>query len=338
MDAVSDVLRVVRLGGAVYLHAEMTAPWCLLGQTDGALCSMYLPRSERVVSYHLVTEGTCWAQIPGREDSAICLNAGDLLVVPQGEAHVMGSTLDIDPVPAGELLATQLNSKPGDIMRLTHGGGGAPTRLLCGFLACDDTTTNPVLASLPRLFKVDVRHDAQSAWLESSLRFAALEAAEWQAGSTMILSRLSELLFVWAVRRYIDVLPADQKGWLAGVRDRFVGRALTMLHAAPARCWTVDELAREVGLSRSAFAQRFNDLLGKPPMQYLSYWRLNVAAQELAHGSKPVAAIAEQVGYESESAFHRAFKREFGVPPAGWRKRHSRAGGDVQAVAFDGQA
>jgi AraC family transcriptional regulator, alkane utilization regulator len=211
------------------------------------------------------------------------------------------------------------------VMKLSYGGGGTGTRLICGFLACDNSLSNPLLSSLPPIFKVDMRNDPRSAWLTSSLQFAAAEASEWRAGSAIVLARLSELLFVEAVRRCIDTLPADRKGWLAGVRDRFVGRALSMLHAQPAHAWTVDELARKVGLSRSALAQRFTDLLGQPPMQYLARWRLQVAAQELLNGSKSLAAVAEQVGYESEAAFNRAFKREFGTPPAYWRKNQGVA-------------
>ena len=211
--------------------------------------------------------------------------------------------------------------------KLSYGGGGATTRLVCGFLACNETLSNPILSALPRIFKIDMRQDPRSGWLESSLQFAAAEAAELRAGSATVLGKLSELLFVEAVRRCIDALPADQKGWLAGVRDRFVGRALSLLHAQPAHAWTVDELARKVGLSRSALAQRFTDLLDQPPMQYLARWRLQIAAQELVIGKKSLAAVAEQVGYDSEAAFNRAFKREFGMPPAGWRKNRSKGDG-----------
>jgi AraC-like DNA-binding protein len=340
MDAVSDVLRVVRLGGAVYLNGEFTAPWCVIGQTDSALCAGYLPRSERVVSYHLVTEGSCWARLAADPNSAIQINAGELLVVPQGETHILGSAPDLTPVPFGPLLADQLETAPGEVMKLSYGGGGTRTRTVCGFLACNETLSNPILSALPRIFKIDMRNDPRSAWLESSLQFAAAEAAEWRAGSAIVLARLSELVFVEAVRRCIDALPADRKGWLAGVRDRFVGRALSMLHAQPAHAWTVDELARKVGLSRSALAQRFTDLLGLPPMQYLARWRLQVAAQELLIGSKSLAAIAEQIGYDSEAAFNRAFKREFGMPPAGWRKNRSKAdvaGAPAKAVQAAGE-
>jgi AraC family transcriptional regulator, alkane utilization regulator len=336
MDALSEVLRLVRLGGAVYLNGDFTAPWCLYGQADAALCGSFLPPAERIVSYHMITEGGCWASLPDDPDSAIYVAAGELLVVPQGEAHLLGSSLDITPGPTGELLENQLRNSPGQLMVLNYGGGGDRTRLVCGFLACDDTLSNPVLSALPRIFKVDMRNDPQSAWLESSLRFAAAEAAEWRVGSAIVLARLSELLFVEAVRRCIDALPSDRKGWLAGVGDRFVGRALALMHAQPAHSWTVDELARKAGLSRSALAQRFTQLLGQPPMQYLAHWRLQIAAQELRGGTKSLAAVADQVGYESEAAFNRAFKREFGMPPAGWRR--SRVGGEVIPAGAAGAA
>jgi len=322
MDALSDVLRLVSLSGAVYLNGEFTAPWCVVGQASVELGATFLPRAERIVSYHLVTEGTCCAALIDEPSSMIRVDAGELLVVPQGEAHLMGSSLELAPAPTEELVAKYLSTSPREVMKLSYGGGDEPrTRIICGFLACDDTLSNPVLSALPRLFKVDMRNDPNCAWLESSLRLAANEAAEWRAGSAIVLSRLSELLFVEAVRRCIDALPADRKGWLAGVGDRFVGRALAMLHARPAHGWTVDELARKAGLSRSALAQRFTQMLGQPPMQYLARWRLQIAAQELRTGTRSLADVAERVGYDSEAAFNRAFKREFGMPPASWRRR-----------------
>lgn len=262
---------------------------------------------------------------PADPTTAIHIHAGELLVVPQGETHILGSAPDLEPVPFGPLLADQLQAAPGEVMRLCYGGGGATTRTVCGFLACNEIFGNPILAALPRIFKVDMRGDTRSAWLEASLQFAANEAAQWRAGSALVLARLSELLFVEAVRRCIDALPADHMGWLAGARDRFVGRALALLHAQPAHAWTVDELARKVGLSRSGLAQRFTELLAQPPMQYLARWRLQIAAQELRMSGKTLAYIAEQIGYDSEAAFNRAFKREFGVPPAAWRKSQKAA-------------
>jgi AraC-like DNA-binding protein len=324
MDALSDVLQVVRLGGAVYLHGEFTAPWSVSSSSNAELCATFLPQSERVMSYHLVTAGSCWAQLAGDPASAIEVRAGELLVVPQGEEHIMASSLDVEPVPAAPTIAEHLKTAPGELLQLNYGGGGVATSLLCGFIACDETLGNPLLAMLPRLFKVDMRNDPRSAWLESSLQFAAAEAADWRAGSSIVLGKLSELLFVEAVRRCIESMPATDEGWLAGVRDRFVGRALALMHAQPAYAWTVDELAQRVGLSRSALAQRFADLIGQPPVQYLTRWRLQLAAKELTSANKPLLAIAAQVGYESEAAFNRAFKREFGMPPSSWRKAQAK--------------
>jgi AraC-like DNA-binding protein len=326
MDALSDVLQVVRLGGAVYLHGELTAPWSVAGRSNAELCASFLPKSERVISYHLVTEGSCWAQLPGEPDSAMEVRAGELLVVPQGEDHIMASSLDIEPISTTPVLSEHLKNAPGEILQLRYGGGGASTRLLCGFIACDESASNPLVAMLPRLFKVDMRNDPRSAWIESSLQFAAAEAADWRAGSSIVLGKLSELLFVEAVRRCIESMPESHEGWLAGVRDRFIGRALALIHAQPSHGWTVDELANRVGLSRSAFSQRFADIVGQPPMQYLTRWRLQLAAKELSGSGKPLLAVASQVGYESEAAFNRAFKREFGMPPSSWRKAQGKPG------------
>ncbi len=320
MDALSDVLRAVKLGGAVFLNAEFSSPWCVTSHVDAGLCAAYLPGSHRVISYHLVTEGVFHARLADEQGGGLQLCAGELLVVPQGETHIMGSSLQLPPVLGDSLLADQMQTGAGGVMRLAYGGGGARTRIVCGFLACDDAMINPLLASLPRMFKVDVRNGSGSAWLESSLRFAAEEGAESRPGSATVLARLSELLFVEAVRRCIETAPEGEKNWLAGLRDRFVGRALSLLHARPAHDWTVDQLASEVGLSRSALAQRFSEFLGQPPMQYLARWRLQIAARQLLDGAKSLAAVAEDVGYDSEAAFNRAFKREFGMPPASWRR------------------
>jgi AraC-like DNA-binding protein len=319
MDALSDLLRTVRLNGAAYLTGEFSAPWCVEAQAEAEISAAFLPGARRVISYHLIAEGSCMAQLEEPGEPPLALNAGELLVVTRGESHYMGSAMDA-PRAGRKELADCIEMTPGGLIRLEHGGGGQRTRLVCGFLNGDDMAGHPLLDSLPRMFKVDMRGSSSSAWLESSLRFAAEEAAVARAGSATFLAKLSELLFVEAVRRCLDELPEEQKGWLAGLRDRFVGRALTHLHAKPAHSWTVDELASEVGLSRSAFAQRFADYLGVPPMQYLARWRLQLAAQLLRNTDYTLAAVAEKIGYESEAAFNRAFKREFGLPPASWRR------------------
>jgi len=322
MDALSDVLRVVQLTGAVYLDAAFSAPWGVTVPADSALCAAYLPPSERVISFHLVTEGHCVAMLPHDPQNALRLDAGDVIVVPQGETHLIGSSTDVSPELMAPLLANQMDATPGEVMALTYGGGGSVTRMICGFLTAREIWRNPLLSALPRLFKVDMRGSSAS-WLESSLRFATREAVSARAGGSTVLAKLAELLFVEAVRCHVDTLADDRKGWLAGLRDRFVAGALSLMHARPAHPWTVDEIARRVGMSRSGLAQRFAEVIGMPPMQYLAQWRLQLAAHYLRMSDRPLAAIAEDVGYDSEAAFNRAFKREFGAPPATWRRNAS---------------
>ncbi len=319
MDALSDVLRVVQLTGAVYLDAALSAPWCLIVPSNSPLCAAYLPPSERVISFHLVTEGSCLVTMPDDRGGTLRVGAGEVIVVPQGETHLLGSSTDLPPELMAPLLARHVESAPGEVMPLAHGGGGEVTRMLCGFLASQDVGKNPLLSALPRLLKVDMR-GSRAPWIESSLRFAAEETASAQAGGATVRAKLAELLFVEALRRYVDTMPDDSKGWLSGLRDRLVSRALALMHARPAHPWTVDDLARRVGASRSGLAQRFTDLLGVPPMQYLAQWRMQLAAQQLRVADRSLASVAEEVGYDSEAAFNRAFKREFGVPPATWRR------------------
>lgn len=325
MDALSDVLRLVRLTGAVFLHGELSAPWGVCAPSAAEAATALMPAAEHLVFYHLVTEGSCVAIIAGADP--VPLVAGDLVLFPHGDAHVMASAPDVKAVPAWEVYSPP---PPGEVVGLRCGGGGVVTRLVCGFLACEKGPCNPLLDALPPILRVNVRADPTATWIEASLRFGASEAAAQRSGGATVLAKLSELLFVEALRSFIESLPPEQTGWLAGLRDRFVGRALALLHARPAHPWSVDELAREVGLSRSALADRFTTLLGQPPVQYLTRWRLQLAAQKLRAGQASVAQVAEDVGYESEAAFSRAFKREIGTPPSAWRRR---TGGHAAAEA-----
>ena len=315
MDALSDVLHVLRLSGAVFLDAEFTAPWCVTS-SSGHPSSALPANGEHIVFFHWLIAGRCKARLASGGDT-FEIAAGDLLMMPNDEAHVMGSDLDKPPISAAELVRPATDE---GLMRIEHGGGGETTRFVCGFLACDKRLCRPVIEALPHMLRVSFGDDPAAAWFKSLLRLGAQETSARRPGSDTVLAKLSELLFVEAIRRYCEALPADQTGWLAGLRDRFVGRALTLMHQKPGHAWTVDALAGEVGLSRSALAQRFTELIGQPPMQYLTRWRLTVAAQRLRSDGASLAAIAEQIGYESEAAFNRAFKREFGVPPATWRR------------------
>ena len=249
---------------------------------------------------------------------AIDVRAGELVLLPHNDAHVFGSDLNVALMPAREVIQPP---QGGGISRIKYGGGGAATQLLCGFLG-SDTPFSPLLSALPPVLKLDVRATASGAWIESSFRFAASEIAAGRLGSATVIAKLSELLFVEAVSQFVASLPAERRGWLAGLRDPQVGRALALLHARPTEAWTAEALALEVGMSRSAFAERFSSLVGQPPMQYLTLWRMHVAAQHLREGRGSVAQIGFAIGYESEAAFSRAFKRQFGTSPGTWRKQN----------------
>ncbi len=327
MDALSDVLQVLRLNGAVFLDAEFTAPWCVVSKS-GRAAEGPLADFEHVVFFHWLIAGNCRARLAAGGET-IEVAAGDLLLMPNDEMHLMGSDLDIEPIAADVLVKPGANN---GLLRIDHGGGGETTHFVCGFLACDKRLSRPVIDSLPGMLRVPFGDDPAAAWFRSLLQVGTHETATPRPGSDTVLAKLSELLFVEALRRYCESMPEEQKGWLAGLRDRFVGKTLALMHESPGRAWTVDALANKVGLSRSALAQRFTDLIGQAPMQYLTRWRLTVAAQRLRSESSGLALIAEQIGYDSEAAFNRAFKREFGVPPATWRRTQGAIGGGKQAV------
>lgn len=316
MDALSDVLHVLRLSGAVFLDAEFTAPWCI---TSNSRQPSARSDGQHIVFFHWLISGSCKARLTAGGDT-FEIGAGDLLMMPNDETHLMGSDLHIEPIDAEQLINPAANQ---NLLHIDHGGGGEVTRFVCGFLACDKRLCRPMLDALPGMLRVSFGDDPTAAWFKSLLQLGAQETLKPRPGSDTVLAKLSELLFVEAIRRYGESMPVEQKGWLAGLRDRFVGKALALMHQTPGQAWTTDDLADEVGLSRSALAQRFSDLIGQPPMQYLTRWRLTVAAQRLRVDDASLASIAQHIGYESESAFNRAFKREFGMPPAAWRRQQA---------------
>jgi len=315
LDALSDVLRLVRLTGAVFLDAEFTAPWCISAPSGVAVCTQHMPHAQHVVTYHLLTEGNCDVLFAG--DAPQPAQAGDLIVIPGGEPHLIGCDL---AAPRADLARLVARDDRDDVPRVTHGGGGAVTRMVCGYLACDSFLFRTILAALPRMMIIDMRDGARGQWLTSSLQFSLAEFSAPKAGASTVLAKLSELMFVEAIRRHAESVPPDQQGWLAGLRDRYVGKALALMHSRPAHPWTVDELANDVGLSRSALGERFAAVIGQPPMQYLTRWRLQLAADLLHNSRRAVAAISADVGYDSEAAFSRAFKRELGSAPGAWRR------------------
>jgi AraC-like DNA-binding protein len=318
MDALSEVLKSVRLEGALYLNAEFTAPWCIRGECSVPSVRQGLAGAGHVVFFHFVTEGDCKVRLAGAtEVHEAC--AGDLILIPQDDRHLLGSNLELAPLDTDTLLAGAVAGDD-EIVHLRHGGGGRVTRFVCGYLACDRGVCRPILEALPRVLRIPIGDGPASSMLRDLLRIGVRESSALRPGAGSLLAKLSELMFVEALRRYVEDVPPRGTGWLAGLRDAQVGRALALLHGEPARAWTVEELATKVALSRSALAERFAALVGEPPMQYLTRWRLALAAQRLRAGREPVARIAERSGYESEAAFNRAFKREYGMPPAAWRK------------------
>ncbi|HEY2809585.1 MAG TPA: AraC family transcriptional regulator [Steroidobacteraceae bacterium] len=317
----SDVLRTVRLSGAVFFDIRAAEPWVAATPPGAAIVGRMFPGAEHLISYHVMIAGSCWAGLP--DAPPLQLQAGDIIVFPHGDAHVLSST------PGMRTKADlSLYRQPQEGQRLPftismgEGGAAEAAHLVCGFLGCDVRPYNPLLAALPRVIRVRDTAGALAAYV----RFALAEAREPRIGGDSVLGRLSELMFVDVIRQYVESLPADRTDWLAGLRDPFVGRALNALHRHPARSWSLQSLSRHVGLSRSALTERFSQFVGRPPMQYLANWRMQVATSHLTAGGESVAAIANLVGYDSESAFSRTFKKLVGTSPSQWRRERSVTG------------
>ncbi|RST56035.1 AraC family transcriptional regulator [Variovorax sp. MHTC-1] len=317
MDALSETLRVVRLVGAIFINGRFTAPWCYQSPRADTVAPILEPGAERVVIFHLITEGECYVELAG--EPPVHLIAGDAIIFPQGDAHRMTSQPGLPPATGGRLDEV-LSRRP---RQLAYGGGGATTRLVCGYLACDARLAGMLLAGLPALVRVNVRGSNAGTWLEASVRYALAEARSPRPGGAGVLAKLSEVLFIEVLRLYMNEQGEGRTGWLAGVGDRIVGAALNALHKSPAHAWTLDELARTAGSSRSVLAERFQQLVGSSPMQYLTQWRMLLAANLLCRSNAPLASIAEDVGYQTDTAFSRAFRREYGAPPAAWRRSRS---------------
>lgn len=314
MDALSDVLRAVRLTGAVFFDVHASESWVAETPPGPSIVGRIFPGADHLIPYHVVTTGDCWAGLI--DEQPIHLSPGDVVVFPHGDAHVVSSQPGMRSVPDMTLYR---RPSAGQLpFSISMGAAEATTsaHIVCGYLACDARPFNPLLAALPRFIHVT---DRDGGAIGAFVRFAITESKERRPGGEAVLEHLSELMFVDVVRRYLETLPSDRTDWLAALREPFVGRALTALHRSPARAWTLESLAREVGLSRSALAERFTQYVGQPPMQYLANWRMQLAANDLRSTTDGVATIAGRVGYESEAAFSRAFKKAAGVSPSEWR-------------------
>ena len=317
-DVLSDVLRSVRLTGAVYLDFDLSSPWVAEAPPSRDIAAIVLPGAQRVIEYHLIARGACWGGLVG--EPAMRLNEGDLIVFPQGDGHVLSSAPGMRAEPDMRMFVR--GTMPLPLVHEAGGGGPDRARIVCCFLGCDERPFNPLLTALPRVIHLSkAGNEAANGWLATLLTIAVRESGSARAGRDNMLARMSELMFVEAVRRYVESLPAAETGWLAGLRDPVIGQALAALHGAPAAAWTVESLARAAGVSRSVLADRFTEMVGQPPMQYLALWRMQLASRRLLDGD-PVAGVAATVGYESEAAFSRAFKKIAGEAPATWRRLH----------------
>ena len=330
-DPLSDVLRSVRLRGAVFYYVSCLDPWAAEAPPASEIADAVMPGADHVIAYHLVARGNCWAAMDG--EAPVRMTAGDIVMFPRGHAHVMSSAPGLRGQPKDNEWAYNTRNDPKPIPVTYSGLSTKPgTELppeettnivVCGFIGCDLRPFNPLIEALPRLLHLSA--GGVGAWVLPMLQQAVNESRTRRAGSAAVLERLSEMVFVDAARRYLETLPADASGWLAALRDRHVGKAIGLMHERPEEQWTIDELGRHVGLSRSALHERFAELVGIPPMQYLTNWRMQRGAQLLREGDATVATIALEVGYDSEAAFARAFKRLVGQPPAQWRRGQREA-------------
>jgi AraC-like DNA-binding protein len=324
-DALSSLLRSVHLRGALYFHVRGSRDWVAEAPPAREIAAAVLPGAEHVMEYHVVIAGSCWGGVVGA--SPIRLEPGDIILFPHGDPHVVSSAPGMRAPPdvpgyfarRGRRLPFTVRFDAAEVPVDAPGEADGDTTLVCGFLGCDLHPFNPLIEALPRI--VHRRDDAGRSWTALCMRRAVAESASQDPGSGAVLDRLSEMMFIDAVRGHLAGLPADSRGWLAGLRDRFVGHALALLHDDPGRTWSVEELGNRVGLSRSALHDRFAATVGDTPMRYLARWRIQVAAARLRDTGATVASIALEVGYESEAAFARAFKRTVGEPPATWRRR-----------------
>ena len=301
-DPLSDVLRLVRLEGGVFLEASFTAPWSVATQIGVEFCSPFLPDLLQVIGYHVVLEGTMLVAVEGEPPMEI--HAGEIFLLPRNSIHTMASGPGLAPVSAAGLIQ---RSADGGTLKIRYGGGRAPTNIICGFLGTQDNF-NPLLAALPKMLKLNISKAASRDWIEASVRFAADELVRGRRASSSVMSRLSEVLLVEAVREYASTLGDRERGWLKGLSDPNIGRALALIHGDLGAPWSADILASTVALSRSAFMERFTDLIGMPPIRYVTAWRLETAKRHLLESRKSVAQIAHAVGYESEEGIPAGFQ------------------------------
>lgn len=322
MDALTDILKSVQLEGAIYLNARFQAPWAVRGKYGLVSLSKRKAGIEHVLQFHFIVDGQCKIRLADSVEVTE-LQAGDLVLFPHDDRHVMGSDLHLAPTEAENLNCDGLYGGD-DVIHVRGGGDGEATRLVCGYLACSRSMARPLLDALPRIVRIPIGDGEGALLVRELLRVGVRETVASRPGAEHVLAKLAEILFGEALRRHAASLPADGRGLFAALKDSHVGKTLALMHGQPHHPWTVEEFAQRVALSRSALSKRFAQLVGETPMQYLTRWRLALAARELRSSDQAIVRIADEAGYESEAAFNRAFKREFGLPPAAWRRAAGR--------------
>ena len=320
-DPISDVLRTVRLTGASFFECAAVTPWVAETMPREAILPKILPGGDHLIAYHMIVEGECFAGIIGEEP--LLIKTGEIIVFTNGDPHVLSSSPGMRDEPADTSILERVGD-PDMPFRLSYGGNGPMSvKFICGFLACDAQPFNPLLGNLPAVIKVGRHPDVNGGALDLLIQLAVRESTDRRSGGATVLAKLSELMFIEVVRRHLDALSDVDSGWLAGLRDPMIGKALSALHGRSAYDWNLELLARHVGASRSALAERFTRIVGMPPMHYLARWRMQIASSLLSRGNLNMASIAEQVGYSSEQAFSRAFRKVVGTPPSAARRHRA---------------
>lgn len=328
-DILSDVLHAVRLSGGVFFDVTATPPWVSEAPPSREIIPLVMNGADHLIEYHLMATGSCWVRLADGSGEPVRMTPGSVVVFPRGDQHIMASDPDLRALPALDAFHGARTTRPYPFHIEQGPGGTDESRFICGFLGCDLAPFNPLIYALPRMMHINDSDGGGDGRLGQLMEMTLAESRARRPGGGGILAKLSELIFIEAVRRYAESGEIDG-GWLAGLRDPQIGKVLRLLHGDPGRAWTLAELAREAGVSRTVLAERFTACLGLPPMSYLANWRMQLAATRLSRGGETLARIAHAVGYESEAAFSRAFKRSTGLAPSAWRKR---AGIAVQSGA-----
>lgn len=325
MDALSEALRSVHMTGAIFFHAQCTSPWGIAVPALRQYASLLAPGTERLVAYHLITTGRATVRFDGSGD--VPITAGEVVIIPHGHAHVLCNGI-APRILDGTAAIQQLIA--GDVARIRIGDGGRgdePTGIVCGYFGCERHADRLFLSGLPQMIQVPLRSHPAGRWIESSINHLSDPTLLDSPGRAILLAKMAEALFIEAMRRYMAGLPPEQAGWLAAARDPIVGAAIAAMHRSPSSGWTLETLARETASSRSVLSERFARYLGTSPLAYLAMWRFQLAARRLLTSRDSVLRVGLDVGYDSEAAFIRAFKREFGDPPARYRKRQALSAG-----------